>query len=80
MFLLLFQIATSITAADFSCFYLSFSPCYLITLQDSKKTCDPEGLLAPVVYEIKMTGIVFILILPNRHCSLVEYTVNVVHG
>lgn len=28
----------------------------------------------------KMKGIMFILILPNRHCSLVEYTVNVVHG
>lgn len=61
-----------------SSFFLS--PCYLIILQDSKKTCGPEALLGPVVYEIKMKGIMFILILPGRHCGLVEYTVNVVHG
>lgn len=53
MFLLLFQNATFITAADFSPVFISFSPCDLIILQDSKQTCDPEGLLGPVVYEIK---------------------------
>lgn len=74
LFLLLFQNATFITALFF------LSPCYLIILQDSKKTCGPEALLGPVVYEIKMKGIMFILILPGRHCGLVEYTVNVVHG
>lgn len=52
MFLLLFQNATSITAADFSSLFSSFSPSYLIILQDSKETCDPEGLLGPVVCEI----------------------------
>lgn len=36
---------TCITAADFSSVFISFSPCCLIILQDSKKTCDPEGLL-----------------------------------
>lgn len=60
--------------------FFSLSSCYLIILQESQKTCDPKVLFGPVVYEIKMKGIMFILILPNRHCSLVENTVNVVHG
>lgn len=79
VFLLLFQIHMHHCCRLQLCFYLFLSMLshYSSRFQENLWSW---GSPCPVVYEIKMKDIMFILILPNRHCSLVEYTVNVVHG
>lgn len=60
--------------------FICGSPCYLHYSSRFQENLWSWGSPWSSCVWNKMKGIMFILILPNRHCSLVEYTVNVVHG